>query len=302
MQEMRPISIIELQNMSLTFTPFIPSDIEVKNLTYRDEGERWSSLRYLCRFKGADLRIKIFFMDWFFTGFPKCLMKSFRETYSDTEILKSKNGIAFSGKNYRGRDSATFYSNGSTVEIESFNPFSPSDFVEFINNLNLMKTRKPAPGDLSFFQRSFACRGKPTGWFEEERVRRLSWTLESKEFSYDGIRFSNTGTGTLPSDADEHWISVFEDLERDHAIWIEYLRNGSKLKYGKYGLAGSSNFFTAMPAIGPNIIGLNAGNHGPLVLQAQLQHGTLTVAFSPDIPQDFLQEFMKSTIFEFLNL
>ena len=302
MQEMRSVSIIELQNMSLPFTPFFPSDIEVGELTYRSEGERWSSLRYLCIFKGAELRVKVFFMDWFFTGFPKCLMKNFRETYSYTDILESKNGILFSGKNYRGRDSATFYSKGSTVEIEAFNPFSMSDFSDFVNNLTTIVTTKPTPGDLSFFQRSFSCRGKQTGWFEEERVRRLTWKVESKKFSFDKMRFSNTGTGFLPSDPDEHWISVFEDPERDHAVWIEYLRNGSKLKYGKYSLDGRSNFFATMPEREKNIITLNAGNYGPLVSQTQLEHGTLTVAFSPGICHDFFPEFMRSTIFGLLNL
>jgi hypothetical protein len=47
---------------------------------------------------------------------------------------------------------------------------------------------------------------------------------------------------------------------------------------------------------------LSAGRNGPLVSQIEVDAGTLTVAISPGILEDFFPEFMNSTIFEILNL
>lgn len=297
MQGIENVTLERLLDQQLPFTPFLPTACEYFNLTYRPESEKWSSVRYNCNFKGNSLRVKIFFMDWFFTGFPKSLMKNFRETYSKTNILNTENGVLFAGKNYRGRDSSTFYRLGSTVEIESDDPMPDNEFLSFVNALRPYNARYPAPGDLSFSQRSFICRSGDTGWFEETRIRRLDWRKHDAGFKLGHLEFTSSGKGELKADPGEHYISIFEDAKRNFSIWVEYLRNGSMLKFGTYSLEGNSNFYTLHnKADFPGEI-LIAGKLGPMVAQTESSGGVFTIAFSPGIGQKMAMKYLSESMF-----
>ena len=64
---------------SMPFIPIVPENIRASSLGLRIRDEKWPTLRYFIDYGNHRIRIKEFFMDWFFTGFPKSLMSRILE-------------------------------------------------------------------------------------------------------------------------------------------------------------------------------------------------------------------------------
>ena len=281
MQEIADLKISDLNSVDLNFTPFVPSDQENFHISYRPEGSKWASILFRDIYNGHRLRIKEFFMDWFCPGYPKSLMKSFVDAYSGLEVTQINSTVYFYGKNYRNRDSVTFYASGTTVEIESESSCSSEELMEYSASLIPVMGLKHNRAGSDFFQRSFFCRHQAGDWFEDIRVSRLSWTALSEEICLGNVVLKGSGIGRLLQNRNEHLICVYEDTKHNRAIWIEYLRDGSSLEHGSYQLRVGKYLYTDFNLDGQTKKWAFRKKTGPYTFHFQILNGRVTAMFSP---------------------
>lgn len=281
MQEIIELKASDLYLLDLNFTPFVPSDPDRLDFQYRPEGKKWASILFRDTHKGHKLRIKEFFIDWFCPGYPKSLMKSFVDAYSALEVRQIKSTVYFFGKNYRSRDSVTFYSLGTTVEVESENRCTSEELLEYTTGLIPLIGNNRRKAECDFYQRSFFSNHQGGDWFEDIRVSRLSWADFSGELALGNIVLKGSGIGIMLPDRREHLICVYEDPDHNRAIWIEYLRNGSSLEHGSYQLRNGNYLYTDFNLDGNKKKWALRKGTGPHTFQFQILDGIVTAMLSP---------------------
>ena len=62
------VSDLEELQEKTPFLIYVPDKIEVSNVTYRRNGTKWATLRFECTIEGEKIRVKEFFLDWFYPG------------------------------------------------------------------------------------------------------------------------------------------------------------------------------------------------------------------------------------------
>ena len=276
-------AINEVESGKLKFITFIPNRIDYSKMTVRVNDRKWDTVRYFITFNGMKLRIKEFFMDWFYTGFPKSLLSSFIGTYSPVEHIITGNGILFCGKNYRGNDSASIYIQGTQIEIESTIPASLELFGNIASDLIAypgVKFNCHAP----FHERSFFAQGNHGDWFEDERISRMSWreAKTSIRLKVGDTALVASSTGSY-GDSVVHRILVLQDNCFSNVSWIDFCTYPNNIEHSFYKLRQEGSLFDNFIIEGDRKFVYRNGS-GPALYQFYSKGYLYTMSFSPGIP------------------
>jgi len=272
-----------LRNEKLGFQTFIPRNLECRNMTLRINDRKWDTVRYFSSADGICLRVKEFFMDWFYTGFPKSLLSSFMGTYSPVQHSITKNGIMFYGKNYRGNDSASLNINGTQIEVESTVTAPIDVFLKLADDLY------PFEGvdfdcNMPFHRRSFYASGKHGDWFEDQRISRMAWKTPPQKtvINIENIPLSVSSTGSF-GNGEFHRIIVLENNCFSKVSWIDFCTYPNSIEHAYYNMRKEGYLFDSFLMKEKRKYAFRK-NSGPALYQF-FQDGVLyTVSLSPGIP------------------
>ena len=225
----------DLNNITLPFATILP-DLELSNISIRVDSEKWDTLRFEVETNNQRIRIKEFFMDWFYPSFPKSLLKTFSLPYAPLSISSIMlNGITypvFFGVDYSGAMAASTWISGTILEIRSM-PDSGQNFIDTTMNILSHLQIGKSPERKDFISRSYyAGKKRKYSWFEEERIGRMSWG--SSENSLCGNffkKFNCISSGTFNG---IHKIKVFTSEDMRGEIWIDLFKIVASLKNGFY--------------------------------------------------------------------
>ena len=274
-----------IADIDLPFVPYVPWDLSCEDISVRIGDTRWPTLRYAVHFLGHRFRVKQFFMDWFFTGFPKALMSSFVDTYSPVEFTMDGSFHIYTGINYRGNVSASVYSHGTEIEIEGSGEISHEIFrVLVVDHLSPINGVADRIRDLQFPDRSFFAKGHPSSWYEEERIRRLHWSRSSSDQSIrvDGTVLNGSGFGILQNGGGGHGIGIFQKDSFGEVAWFEFASEDVNIEHPYYHLRKGNGFFHNLSTPGTWSI-LHGSGPGPVVAQENRDGVIMTLAGTPGI-------------------
>ncbi len=258
----------------LPFLIFLPRDYNIEDVTFRRERPKWSTIRFYCKVEGERIRAKEFFLDWFYSGFPKSLMESFVSTYSNSRSIDGENGISFLGKNYKGKAASSTFSLGTQIEIEGDSEMAVETVTRDLLPLSLPKRFEGFP----FCKRSFFARGGRPEWFEEERVSRMTWSPLGKDFSLENLKGDSLGifrSGGLIAEE----VAILSEPYFKRVIWIDTSNSASKERHLHYELREGGNFFHTFIE-GEGKLAFRAQT-GPAIFQNFNEGKTMTISFSP---------------------
>lgn len=271
----------DLKKYVLPFPLIKPSKLKYKDISLRIDDEKWTTLRFMMKYRRKTFRVKEFFLDWFFTGFPKSLLKDFSSTYSKVEDFTVHGFKVFSGKNYRQQDSASAYIYGTQVEIECSDAAGKDEFDAVFRDL---LEDLPDPGELSNMQfpdRSHFAKGGKTSWYEEERITRLDWHRTKRDLlPLPGHSMRTCGIGVAPDNEQE--ILILEENQWKNMIWVESVDPDTDLEYAIYRIRAGDGFYdySSSTEERKNLI-IYRQDHGPGILRMELDNRILTIGFSP---------------------
>lgn len=270
---------IESYLKKANFDFFIPSICEPYNISFREEGEKWSTLWFKCDYGGSTYRFKEFFMDWFYHGFPKSMMSSFVESYSSIRSGKSGDIIFFKGKDYKGLESIAAFYEGTQIEIECADPGIISDDV--IHNLKQIKNSFME--GKAFHERSFHARTGKWDWFEERRIAAAKWKNEN----FDDDETPIVSHGILE---DKLHIFVFSDKKFSRVFWMDIAEPSRQNEHLFYKLRKNLGIFNVIFQLKDALIGLR-GPYGPILMQ--ISTGRKVITFTSNFYESF-DTFIKN--------
>ncbi|MDS0256591.1 hypothetical protein ApAK_02675 [Thermoplasmatales archaeon AK] len=288
------------------FVRFTPRTMKMRECTVRTPGPKWASLRYFVDTESGSFRVKEFFLDWFFIGFPKCLLKDFSSSYSETSSVKGQGTVAFIGLNYRGNLSLSATILGTQVEIESPpGSMSQEDLSDLFLDLGYSSDDYVRLSGVPFAERSFFVRNPVSGWYEEERINRLRWqSLRMSVRSPLDDNFDNVSVGIHPQEPD-HNISVIASDDFSRVIWLESAHRLSSLTHPYYRVRRGTGFydkefrqdgFTAIArsASGPSVIQYSAGDFvRTCAFSPGLRCNEESFALSPQSVKEFCESLLE---------
>ncbi|MCL5882009.1 MAG: hypothetical protein M1592_05440 [Candidatus Thermoplasmatota archaeon] len=271
---------------SIPFIPVIPSDIPASAISLRIHDEKWPTLRYFIDYGSHRIRIKEFFMDWFFTGFPKALMSSFADAYSEVSLSVPGAMHIYSGKNYRNCDSASVYYHGTTIEAESSDSMKHEEFVElFTGSMAALDKTSGYVNDMQFHERSFFASGHHGQWYEDERIARLSWQPKTSQQIVlpGGEILDSSGFGVMKTGKDEHCIAIFQNNAYNGVLWLEAAPSDTSIPYAYYRLRKGEGLFNEFVHIADDCTAMLMEPYGPQVVQFMHNDRVITAALNPGI-------------------
>lgn len=237
---------------------------------------------------GKVLRVKEFFLDWFFPGFPKSLLKDFVSTYSTVRHTTVGDHTVFLGKNYKGNDSASVYIYGTQVEVECPDGATDGLFMEVIADLLEDISDGKSLASLQFPDRSYFASHEATSWYEEERISRLKWhRTKQGKFLVGNHELKSCGMGLLPQKEREHGILVLEENYWKNAVWIEFADERLKIDHITYNIRkgdGLFDYYEDFPLKRASIV-YRSGS-GPGILASRRNGRIYTIGFSPGFTLD----------------
>lgn len=265
---------VEKLQKKTPFLIFVPDGLEIRNMTYRLEGRRWATLRYECIIEGEKLRVKEFFLDWFYPGFPKSLMESFVSSYSVIDSITMKEWVVFLGKNYKGKEASSSFSLGTQIEVEGGSKKNVSKINEAMFAPFLDERFKRFP----FYRRSFfANKGEPE-WFEEKRIRNLKWKAPKADFCVGGLCMDSVGIFKMNDTAIETIFTFSEDYYR-RAAWVDIANPIGQAEHLVYDLRKGGNFFEEFET-GEQTFAFRK-EHGPSIARSKFGEYVVSVSLSP---------------------
>lgn len=193
------------------------------SILYSDKCEHYS-IRYgenrhsTVRFSIYDVTVKYFFMDWFFYGFPKNMMRTSTESYGNFQSYERNtfhfNTNYFRGLDYHGQEAACLFINDLCVEMHG----NSENFENVLNSLHIIFSDKK-----SFLEKSFYCHANPQSleWFEEKNVAMLKWIKKSGKLG-DLIEDCE-GTGNNMT------IKIFRDSSELFYWFMSARKNGENM-------------------------------------------------------------------------
>lgn len=288
-------SIQEVGQHNLPFLAYAPESREIFDISVRIHDEKWPTLRYRVKLYGKEVRVKQFFLDWFFPGFPKSLLKDFSSGFSTIRSREVGSFTLFLGRNYRKRDSACAWIHGTMVEMDSANAVSDDEYETLLVD---MLSSQPDPGRLEHYQfpdRSHFAKGYTGEWYEDQRIMRLTWR-RTGEFFLDirGRKFISSGMGYADVKGKSHAIYVFQEGSYSRAIWIELTSQGIDLAHAVYDVRkGEGLFDTELQLADQKGLLVFRKPAGPAVLKMNLEKLWLTAGFSPGVDLQDLSAFMN---------
>ncbi len=270
-----------------TFLFYLPAEFQIYDVSFRNEGEKWSTLRYFIDYNGVRYRVKEFFLDWFYTSFPKSLMKSFVESYTNIEVYEGINGKVFLGKDYKGMDASSCFSMGTQIEIESNSGLYLKELNNSLRPIFVDERFRNYP----FHERSFFARNAKTSWFEEERIARMKWKHPEHPLSVGESESSSIGIHEYDGIINEVIMIFTEEFFRK-VFWIDVALASDNIMHGYYKLRRESNFFTFVNFDGGLLASIQNG--GPGIWQVFDSKYVYTVSFSSDVSlQEIFDSFEK---------
>lgn len=287
------IQVDDLENIQerAPFLIYIPGKLEIKNVTYRSQGRKWATLRYECKIGYEKLRVKEFFLDWFYPGFPKSLMDSFVSSYSaiDGSILNDR--AVFYGKNYKGKKASSSFSFGTQIEVEGDTEKNVKKLSETMIAPYLNERFRNYP----FFRRSFfANRGVPE-WFEEERISNLAWKEPPEEFCVGNLCVDSVGVSHNDGRRVET-ILVFSEEYYRTAAWVDIAEPDSHLQHLIYDLRKDGNFFDVYEDGDPTVAFKR--DSGPTIARTKIGSSVVTISISPlfqlSEARKMIQQFLET--------
>ena len=256
------------------FLIFVPGNLEIRNVTYRTGGRKWPTLRYECIIDGEKIRVKEFFLDWFYPGFPKSLMQSFVSSYSMVDSIPMKDWVIFTGKNYKGKEASSSFSLGTQIEVEG----------ESRKNVNKLSETMFAPFPderfkrFPFYRRSFfANKGEPE-WFEERRISNLDWKPPKSDFCVGDLCMDSVGVFSKDGSILETIFAFSEEYYR-RASWVDIARPTEHADHLIYDLRNSGNFFDEFEKGDPTFAFKK--EQGPAIARSKFGEYVVTVSLSP---------------------
>ena len=282
MQNLTLSSFRELDEIRLPFPRVEPVDMTISDISFRPEGTRWCSLRFTVRQNGIEYRIKEFFLDWFFLGFPKSLMKNFAESYSQITDKEINDFIAFIGNDYKSMHALSSFVYGTQVEIET-QSCEPKDIVEVFSNLRVNEVDLQRLNGSQYVDRSFFVKGRHGDWFEGERISRVHWQRsEYRPLIANGKTLSPSGLGSLSVAGKEQRILVLEEDNFHRCVWLEITDREIKIPYAFYKLRPGNYLYDNFSNGGGTrrVTKLCRRNNGPCVAQFEYDGKVVTIGFS----------------------
>ncbi len=287
---------------SMPFIPVVPVNIRASSIGLRIRDKKWPTLRYFIDYGNHRIRIKEFFMDWFFTGFPKSLMSSFADAYSKVSFSVSGAMQIYSGKNYRNSDSASIYYHGTTIEAESSNSMNHEEFVElFTGSMVALEEAFCHVNEMPFHERSFFACGHHGQWYEDERIARLSWQSGTSERIVlpDGEILDSSSFGKIKNECGAHCIAIFQNNAYEGVLWLEAAPIGTKIPHAYYKLREGEGLFNEFLHLSENSSAMLMEPYGPQVMQFLHDGRIITAAMNPGIHyriKSGIQDFKESII------
>jgi hypothetical protein len=226
--------------------------------TIRDPADRHTTVIQRFRHEGLEISVKSFFMDWFYYGFPKNMMKTASDYFSDAQPFElnfeGNRYNAFFGDDYRNRKTICAYIDGICIEVR-VEKGDPELAKNIFKNAKKVKTTNL----MSFMERSFyATYRGPYTWFEDERIGRLSWKpLEAENIG----EFSPDSVGNLPG---LHKLSIFVN-KRNEYLWLDVAVRGKGLRNLSYRFNFSGSIFKERVKMNRWRVGI-LSQHGPAIM------------------------------------
>ena len=214
-------------------------------ISYRGDQVKWPTFRYFVKIEDRKYRVKEFFLDWFYPGFPKSLMSTFMGTFSEIHSMRTGDRIFFTGKDYRGRNAASSFIKGTQVEVEALDELREEDFSWIFSDLRPVRVDEIRLRGSTFRERSYFASGHRGEWFEDNRISRLHW-IDHIDASFDlcGKDYRLSSAGVLLSGSRiTHCILVIEGGSFERAGWIDVVRKDSRIPYGYYEFRNEDGMF-----------------------------------------------------------
>lgn len=289
-------SLQEIEQFCLPFLTYTPKTREAYDISVRIHDRKWPTLRYSVKLSGKEIRVKQFFMDWFFPGFPKSLLKDFASGYSNIRSRTVRDYSLFLGRNYRKKDAASAWLHGTTVEMESHSNVSDDEYENLLLDIT---ASPPNPGRLIKYQfpdRSHFAKGYEGDWYEDQRVGRLAWRRTGKDsLTINNHRFQASGLGYAQVNGNTHEILLFQEDDYSRAIWIELTTKEIGLEHAVYDVRKGEGFFdTEVKLAEDKGILVFRKPLGPAVVRVDLASHILTSGFSPGLGLEDLSAFISS--------
>lgn len=281
----------DLPYSRLPFIVLRPSTLQYRELSVRIDDEKWPTVRFYLISNHKEFRVKQFFMDWFFTGFPKSLLRDFSSSFSKVRNLLVGGTDFFFGKNYHGLDSTSGYYRGTQIEVECKQEATQEEFKAVLEDL--LKEIKPSRGleELQFPDRSFFSKGNSSQWFEDERVNRLNWMRTKREkFTLSGHSLHTSGMGHIVVKGKEQSILVLEENGFENAIWVEITHREIDLENAYYNVRRGENFYDTSEKLPDGTIIFRTPT-GPGILRLEMNEDILTIGFSPGFSLEDIHQF-----------
>lgn len=288
-------SFDEIGQYRLPFLTYVPMNHETYDISVRIHDQKWPTLRYHVKLSGKTIRIKEFFLDWFFPGFPKSMLKDFSSGYSIIRSREVGENLLFLGKNYRNHDAASFWVRGTMIEMDSNHTVSDDEYEKL--TVDLLSSR-PDPSRLEKFQfpdRSHFSKGFTSDWYEDQRISRLSWRrTEQVKLPIANGTLSSSGVGFIHIDGGMQEIFVFQANGYSRAIWIEISTKDIKLDHAFYDVRkGTGLFDTELElAEGKGLLVFRKPS-GPAVVKIIIGATILTAGFSPGLDLHDVSSFLS---------
>ena len=283
----------------LGFMTFVPGKVGFQDMTMRIRDKKWDSVRFFSSGNGFRIRVKEFFMDWFYTGFPKSMLSSFIGTYSRIEHVMTENGIMFYGKNYKGNDSASLNIRGTQIELESTVPASIDVFKEVVDDLRPYENGN-FDCSLPFHKRSFFASGKHGEWYEDERISRMTWKKAPPKIGMkiESMQLSASSMGSF-GNKEYHRIIVLESDCFNNVSWIDYCTYPNSIEHSFYKVRNEGYLFDTF-ILDENRKYVFRKDSGPALYQFRHDDYLYTVSLSPGIPPPDIiyMESIESRIME----
>ncbi len=231
----------EVQSLNFGFATFFPAGYEVESITARHHDAVWPTVRY--EFSG-DLsgRVKQFFMDWFYYGFPKNLMSSLVDSYSMVEARMGRNPVYY-GRDYKGIEAATTAVNGTHIEVEFF-AGDRQEREDFMNSLSADSKDLHRVSGLRYHERGYHTMGNPGQWYEDLRISRLRWVpLDDPRDSF-GNAFRGSSEGSLVHEGKTvQRYRIYQESNFRRVISVDVWRKDTTVDHVRYRIRKGGQFF-----------------------------------------------------------
>lgn len=287
-------SFQDLPLHNLPFTVYAPTLLPAEQLTARFNDVRFPTVRYLVTYNGKTFRVKQFFMDWFFTGFPKSLFRNFSSTYSTVESFSVAGTSFYYGKNYRDNDSVSGYRSGTQIEIECSSGADLTEFRKVSEDVISSRFGSEAIASLQFPARSFFAKGRQGDWFEERRISRLAWHNTCNEkFSISGHNLRTSGIGIVEVRDKKQAIFILQEKNYENVVWAEISDRNMDLEHAYYFMRQGEGFYHKFENFRNGSILLREP-YGPNILRIEENMTVFTFGFSPGFKPAETMEFIHS--------